>query len=301
MSSTLRGTRLIEVAAPSINYDRQVQAACAAFDEQMFEIIDETGQVIMIPNIMNINDETLIDILAWQFHVDFYDKDRPLEFRKRLVQLSIIWHKTKGTVALVEEVLETYWPGGAILEEWYEYMDPLPPNYPTDDADSFVASFNTSAVDLPNNRFNINAHGLTNGDQIRFIVILPGRLPKPLLEGLYYYVVNALTNSFQVAQTPNADPITLLDVGLGVANEVWERGDGSWHDRYRFRILIDQEVIEPEDEAAVLALIDRYKPVSRWCEGIFRVLLSQADIGWTGMVLRFIYREIDAPDYEFEP
>jgi phage tail P2-like protein len=206
MSSLLRSTHLIDNCTPSISYDRQVQSACTAFDRQMFEIIDETGQVIMIPNIMNLTDENLVDILAWQFHVDFYDKTRDLEFRKKLVQLSIIWHKTKGTVALVQEVLEMFFPGAATLYEWFEYRDPLPPNYP----------------------------------------------------------------------------------------------DPAWHDRYRFKIAIDERIIvDAEDENAMLDLIDRYKPVSRWCEAIVRPRTSDAAIGWAGMMLRFVYRESEAPDYEF--
>jgi P2-related tail formation protein len=207
MSSTLRGSRLIENCTPSISYDAQVQSASTAFDNQMWEIIDETGQIVMIPNIMALTDEKLVDILAWQFHVDFYDATRDLEFRKKLVQMSIIWHKTKGTVALVEEVLNTYWPGGASLSEWFEYRSPLPANYPT---------------------------------------------------------------------APD------------------------WHDRYRFRVYVDQAVIPPADELAALALVDRYKPVSRWCDGIFYARVSAAAIGWAGAMLTFVTRESEEPDYDFE-
>jgi hypothetical protein len=74
---------------------------------------------------------------------------------------------------------------------------------------------------------------------------------------------------------------------------------GPWHDRYRFRVYVDENIIQPSDEAAVLELIERYKPVTRWCEGIFRATNSKCLIGWCGMLLRFIYRESEAPDYEF--
>ena len=100
MSELLRGSRLIESCAPSISYDERVQAACTALDQQMYQIIDDTGQVVMIPNIMALTDSALVDVLAWQFRVDSYDASAPLEFRKNLVQLSIQWHVTKGTVAL---------------------------------------------------------------------------------------------------------------------------------------------------------------------------------------------------------
>ena len=204
MSSNLRTGKLLDNCTPSISYDSQVQSASTAFDQQMYEIIDETGQVCFIPNIMGLTDPNLVDILAWQFNVDWYDTRKDLEFRKKLVQMSIEWHKTKGTVALVQEVLDTYWPGGATIEEWFEYKDPFPPNYPTD----------------------------------------PG-----------------------------------------------------WHDRYRFRVSVDQHIIEPADELEVLKLIDRYKPVSRWCEGIDRPHVSQCDIGWAGMCLKFTVRESEAPNY----
>ena len=127
MSTTLRNSRLIENCSTSISYDAQVQAASQAFDFQMYQIIDETGQVIMIPSIMDIEDSNLIDILAWQFHVDFYDHTRDLEFRKNLVQMSIQWHITKGTPHLVQWVLDTYSPGGASITEWFEYYVPFPP------------------------------------------------------------------------------------------------------------------------------------------------------------------------------
>jgi P2-related tail formation protein len=230
MSTTLRTAKLIELCTPSINYDAQVQAASEAFDQQMYEIIDETGQVIMIPSIMGINDPTLIDILAWQFHVDFYDEaaSKPLEFRKNLVQMSIQWHMTKGTPALVQWVLDTYWPGGASIAEWYTYYNPLPPPLsPT----------------------------------------VPPAIPYPALQS----------------------PPIVPPVGP------------SWHDRYRFRVYIDNRIIDPNDEQQVLKLIEHYKPISRWCEGIFRPsVVSDCNIIWAGAALRFMVLISDSPDYIIE-
>lgn len=308
MSSTLRGSHLIDLCTPSISYDRQVQSACFAFDQQMWEIIDDTGQVIFIPNIMGLTDETLVDILAWQFHVDFYDKTRDLEFRKTLVQQSIVWHKTKGTVALVQWVLDTYFPGQCTLQEWFEYKKPFPPNYPIDDADAQVAIFGPANVDIVNDKFLIPAHGLTLNQQIRFRVgsfSVGGRLPTPLIAGIYYYVANPTTNDFQVSPSPwqpgqvtvSSAVVDLKDGGVGNNNEIWRRGIGSWHDRYRFRVLVDSRFINPKDQQTALALIEAYKPVSRWMEGFVRAIGSDCHIGWMGMTLRFIYRTSEAPNY----
>jgi hypothetical protein len=225
MSTTLRTSALIDLATPSIQYDAQVQAACKAFDRQMYQIIDDTGVVIMIPNIMGLTDSNLVNILAWQFHVDFYDANKPLEFRKTLVQQAITWHMRKGTVKLVQEVLDTYWPGGATIVEWFEYYSPLPPP------------------------------------------LVPPNPP------------------YSTLQSPPIVPAPTP----------------SWHDRYRFRVYVNHQIIvTPQDEADVLLLIEHYKPVSRWCEGIFRATVSEASIGWCGIMLRFIYRSSEAPDYIFK-
>ena len=300
MSSLLRSTRLIDNCTPSIAYDRQVQSASVAFDNQMFEIIDETGQVIMIPNIMGLTDETLVDILAWQFHVDFYDATKDIDFKKNLVQQSIIWHKTKGTVALVEEVINTYFPGGATLEEWFQYKSPLPPNFPNVDATEWAADFSPADVDASLNRIGAVRGTLAEGMKITFKLGETGNtLPAPLVVGTTYYVKNwEPEGALQVSSTLGGAAIDLTTAGTGTHNEIWNNavGTGNWHDRYRFRVLIDENIIsDPELENQMVELINRYKPVSRWLEAVIRPRTSTCNIGWAGMTLRFIYRESAAP------
>lgn len=321
MSANLRDLQLIELCTPSIQYDRQVQAACSAFDNQMREIIDDTGPpvpsptlgtqafITFIPLILSLANEQLVDILAWQFHVDFYDPTKPLGFKRNLVQKSITWHMRKGTVALLQEVLDTFWPGGASITEWFEYDDPLPPNYPTVDEDALIGSLVPANVNVATNTLTKNAHGLNNGDQVHFELTVGGSvpsptapaitspaLPAPLLAGILYRVVNKTTNTFQVAVSLGGDPIDLTTAGNGTFY-LYKKGTGSWHDRYRFRIIVDEHIILPEDEAQVLALVNAYKPVSRWLEGIFRTTSSECDIGWYGACLRFDIISSDAPDY----
>jgi Phage tail protein (Tail_P2_I) len=228
MSTQLRDLKLIDLEAPSLNYDARVKSACSAFDNQMYEVIDATGVVRFIPNIMGLTDSNLVDILAWQFHVDFYDSSKSLEFRKRLVQMSIQWHITKGTYQLVKDVLDTYWPGGASLLEWFDYYDPLPPGKPPD----------------------------------------PAPVPPP--------------------PAPPQSPVIV------------PAPPGTWHDRYRFRIYVDEQIIDPADEEAVLRLVEQYKPISRWPDqqGVFRANVADCSIGWTGAMLRFVIHESAAPDTE---
>lgn len=296
---SLRATRLIENCTPSIAYDNRIQAAGLAFDDQMFAIIDDTPQIIFIPNILDLPDDfsELVDILAWQFHVDFYDATKDLDFRKRLVQMAIEWHRTKGTVSLVQEVIDTYWKSGAVIEEWWEYMDPLPPNYPDEGGGNVnLGQMAFSNTHLIGHKFD-NVLGLTDGQQVTFIPDYGFRIPAPLVPNIFYYVVNADVDFFQLTAFPNQDPIYLLTSGSGTWHVWLKASERGWHDRYKFRISVDQTIIPPEDELQVLTLIDRYKPVSRWCEGIFHPKNSQCNIGWAGMTLQFIVRESEAPNY----
>lgn len=303
MATELRYSKLLDLCTNSIGYDYQVQSGCEAFDRQMYEIIDETGQVIFIPNIMGLTDSKLVDILAWQFNVDGYDTTRDLEFRKTLVQKSIEWHKRKGTVDLVNEVINTYWPGGGTLEEWYEYKTPYPPNYPIDDIGAHVGptpSFPPANVNISTDTITVNAHGLVLNDQIRiepyFSPTLPTTpMPQPLLRGIYYFVTAPTTNTFKLSPGLNGSAINLLTQGIGQGFEIYKKGTGSWHDRYRFRIMVDQAAIPAGDELKVLELIMRYKPVSRWLEGIFYQTVSVCDIGWCGGSLQFVYLTSEKP------
>jgi hypothetical protein len=362
MSTSLRTGKLLELCTPSIAYDSQVQAACESFDYQMYEIIDETGQVCFIPNIMGLRDPKLVDILAWQFNVDGYDPTRDLEFRKNLVQQSIIWHKRKGTRALVEEVMHTFWPGGATLEEWFQYrggastahavasQSPATPTYSTGivlgirlqcvvdgkiTALRFYRLTPSSTTSRVMKLWREPAHTLvaTSQPSVENIsqtgwIELPLTPPLDAVAGDIFVAsyeqpngdTYGRTNTASVSESAELAIVTsacwgsamggfpasdtplatfFADVSFVTPSGDWPPGqpDPKWHDRYRFRIMVDQAVIPPDQENAVLALIDRYKPVSRWCEGIFYSRVSECDIGWAGMTLRFIYRESEAPDY----
>jgi phage tail P2-like protein len=65
-------------------------------------------------------DAVLIDLLAWQFHVDFYDPKMQVEVKRDLVLKSLDWHFRKGTPSVVEDIVSTVF-SKAIVQEWFEY------------------------------------------------------------------------------------------------------------------------------------------------------------------------------------
>jgi phage tail P2-like protein len=198
----LKDVSFADLLAPSIADDPTIRAMVAPLDQEFREVTEVIDSIILLPELDKITDPTLVDLLAWQMHVDFYDPRLSLEQRKRLIHESIPWHVRKGTVGMLQEVLDTFFePGAATIQEWFQYKIPLPPNYPED----------------------------------------------------------------------------------------------GWHDRYRFRIVADQDVIDSEAQAQAEALILAYKPVSRWPEATIRARRSDCQI-YVGIgCLPWKYIPIEAP------
>jgi hypothetical protein len=74
------------------------------------------------------------------------------------------------------------------------------------------------------NQFTITHHGLLNGDQVRFALGATGNtLPSPLVEGTWYFVVNATSGTFQISATSGGAIIILANIGTG-SNEAWSPG-----------------------------------------------------------------------------
>ena len=62
----------------------------------------------------------VLDLLAWQFHVDFYDYDYSNEVKRELIRQSIAWHRRKGTPRAVEEMVSTIYSSAEVVE-WWDY------------------------------------------------------------------------------------------------------------------------------------------------------------------------------------
>ena len=122
----LSNVSILNLMPPNLASDPNVKMAAQAFDEVLRDIIRKIPNVAVIPNLVlnKTIDSVLIDLLAWQFHVDFYDPKMPFNVRRDLVLKSLDWHFRKGTPSVVEELVSTVF-SKAIVREWFEY-DGLP-------------------------------------------------------------------------------------------------------------------------------------------------------------------------------
>jgi phage tail P2-like protein len=64
--------------------------------------------------------ESLVDILAYDFHVDWYEYDYPLDAKRQLVKDSVRAHKRLGTVYAIKTAIGSVYPNTEI-EEWFQY------------------------------------------------------------------------------------------------------------------------------------------------------------------------------------
>ena len=64
--------------------------------------------------------DALLDIIAHDLHIDWYDCDSPIDVKREVIKGSVRVHKRMGTRPAVESVIKTYFGDGEV-QHWYEY------------------------------------------------------------------------------------------------------------------------------------------------------------------------------------
>ena len=105
MAKELEIISLQDIIPSSIAYDKNVQAIIQATDPEFKKVSQDTREAFIISRINELP-ENVINLLAWQWHVDFYEPDLPITTKRELVLDSIKWHRKKGTKASIESALK---------------------------------------------------------------------------------------------------------------------------------------------------------------------------------------------------
>lgn len=119
MSKDIYSVNWLDLIPPSIVHDPQVQAISAAVTPQLREVSQSIRECIILARLDELQEE-VVDLLAWQYHVDFYDSDLSIHQKRNLVRTSIDAHRHKGTPYAVELVVKAILDD-AIVQEWFEY------------------------------------------------------------------------------------------------------------------------------------------------------------------------------------
>jgi phage tail P2-like protein len=62
----------------------------------------------------------LLDTIASEKHVDFYDASLDIDTKRELINKALFFHRQKGTKGAVEELVQTVFGDGQVIE-WFEY------------------------------------------------------------------------------------------------------------------------------------------------------------------------------------
>lgn len=114
-------SKMIKLAEilPSSLEDEKVVAITSAVDELLISIDNERKQIELYNRLDELPAEVL-NLLAWQYHVDFFKYDMTNDVKRKLIRQSIAWHRFKGTPTAVEEMVTAIYET-AEVEEWYQY------------------------------------------------------------------------------------------------------------------------------------------------------------------------------------
>lgn len=96
MAKEIYDLKLEDIAPENINSDETVKAIFAALNPEGILISDSISEALILSRIDYLS-EDILDLLAFQFHVDFYDLAAALDMKREAVKGSVIWHMKKGT------------------------------------------------------------------------------------------------------------------------------------------------------------------------------------------------------------
>lgn len=118
-SKTIYDTPLIDLLPENLRSDPDIIAASQAVDKEFFLLAESIKNVLTYADIDNAS-EAVVDMLAVELNVDFYDKSLSLDDRRESVKEAILIHQMNGTKAAMLRVFELLQMRGTI-EEWFEY------------------------------------------------------------------------------------------------------------------------------------------------------------------------------------
>ncbi len=106
-----------ELTPPGI---RELQHLVDTFDTSFEELKKHIIKVLIYPRIDEIEDEKLLDLLAWQFHIEGYDQAQTIQEKRNLIKNAVELHRYKGTPYAIKKVFQALGLD-ASLQEWFDY------------------------------------------------------------------------------------------------------------------------------------------------------------------------------------
>lgn len=111
--------KMLDIVPQSISGDKTIRELCQVLDKLFFPV-DQTAKQSLIYSKIDTLPIEVIDLLAWQFHVDSYDLAADDSAKRSMVKTAILDHRYKGTPWALTQAVRLVIPDGKI-KEWQDY------------------------------------------------------------------------------------------------------------------------------------------------------------------------------------
>lgn len=115
----ISGLDLLKLQTAYMRKDPVVVALCRRLTPELVTFWEKIDYIIDWTNIDNYPDD-ILDELAWELHIDWYDFGASLEVKRKLIKNSDKVHMRLGTPWAVEQVFRDYFGQGDVVE-WFDY------------------------------------------------------------------------------------------------------------------------------------------------------------------------------------
>lgn len=121
MAKEIEPLSLQDISPPSITGDENVKHLMTAIDPELQSVSHDIREAFIVSRINELPEEVL-DLLAWQWHVDFYELAHSVEAKREMVLKSIMWHRKKGTEQAIIDALAMLGVEGKFTS-WKDLLD----------------------------------------------------------------------------------------------------------------------------------------------------------------------------------
>ena len=108
-----------EIFPTALQHDPKMIALAKSLTAELLTVSGHMEDVLIYSRIDQLPEE-LVDILAYDMHVDWYSYEDPLAVKRQTLKDSVKVHKRLGTKYAVETAIQAFFPGGTV-QEWFEY------------------------------------------------------------------------------------------------------------------------------------------------------------------------------------
>lgn len=103
----------------ALQWDERMQVMAQVIAKALALRWQEDRVGILYPDIDSLP-ERVLDILAYDFKVDWYDFNYPVSTKRKLIKENVLVHRRQGTVFATKTILNSLYPKSE-LEEWFTY------------------------------------------------------------------------------------------------------------------------------------------------------------------------------------